>query len=117
MIRRTMRSAVPLTVLGVVLGGCASAPTNIAPMPPSNYTVLGKATGSACGSLGILSTAYNFIPMGLNSRVKRAYDEAVASIPGASSLINVEMSESWYWWLIGTARCVTITGDAVKEGA
>jgi len=27
------------------------------------------------------------------------------------------MQEDWFWWLIGTARCVTITGDAIKEGA
>ena len=104
-------------VAGGVLGGCASTAYNVTPLPPANYQVLGKASGKACGSLGILSTAYYAIPMGLNSRVEDAYQEAVKSVPGATSLINVQMQEDWYWWFIGTARCVTITGDAIKEGA
>jgi hypothetical protein len=75
---------------------------------------MGKATGSDCGSLGILSTAYYAIPMGLNSRVENAYNNAVASVPGATSLVDVTIQEDWYWWLIGTARCVTISGEAIK---
>ncbi len=98
----------------VLLGGCSSGFTNVAPTPPAQYSNLGAATGSACGSLGIVSTAYYVIPMGLNSRVERAYSNAVASVPGATSLINVTMQENWYWWLLGTSRCVTITGEAIK---
>jgi hypothetical protein len=52
--------------------------------------------------------------MGLNSRVENAYVDAISKVPGATSLINVTIKEDWYWWLIGTARCVTLTGEAVK---
>jgi len=96
------------------LTGCASGFTNVAPAPPEHYSRLGKAEGSACGSLGILATAYYFVPMGANSRIERAYNDAVANVPGATSLVNVTIQENWYWWLIGTARCVTVTGEAIK---
>ncbi len=96
------------------LVGCSSLPVNITPTPAVGYKVLGKAEGSACGNLGIAGTAYYFIPVGLNSRIQRAYNNALESVPGATSLVNVEMRESWFWWVLATCRCVTIRGDAVK---
>ena len=53
--------------------------------------------------------------MGLNSRSERAYDEAVQSVPNATGLINVTYKENWFWWVIGTNRTVTVTGDAIRE--
>jgi hypothetical protein len=106
--------AILALVASAMLAGCASGFTTVAPTPPQQFSRLGKATGSACGSLGILFTAYNFIPMGINSRVKNAYDNAVASVPGATGLMDVTIQENWYWWFIGTSRCVTITGEAIK---
>jgi hypothetical protein len=53
--------------------------------------------------------------MGLNTRFHRAYDNAVASVPGATGLVDVTIEESWFWWVIGTARAVTITGEAIRE--
>jgi hypothetical protein len=87
----------------------------ISPAPPAKFERLGQATGTGTGSLGILGTAYYFIPMGLNGRVQRAYDEAVSSVPGATGLVDVTIKENWYWWLIGTARTVTVTGEAIRE--
>lgn len=99
----------------LLIGGCASGLITIAPQPPAKYEKLGPATGKATGSIGILGTATNFIPMGLNSRVYRAYDNAVASVPGATGLIDVTLDESWFWWVIGSARTVTISGEAIRE--
>lgn len=99
----------------LLLGGCASGLTTIAPQPPAQYENLGPATGKASGSIGVLGTATNFIPMGLNSRIYRAYDNAVASVPGATGLINVTLEESWFWWVIGTSRTVIISGEAIRE--
>ena len=95
--------------------GCSSTPTTVFPRPPANYEVLGHAEGTGKGSLGVLGTAYYFIPLGINSRTERAYQAAVSSVPGATGLINVMIKESWWWWLIGTGRTVTITGDAIRE--
>lgn len=104
-------------LLGCVLfiGGCASGLTTISPQPPAQYEKLGPATGKATGSIGVLGTATNFIPMGLNSRVYRAYDRAVASVPGATGLVDATLEESWFWWVIGSARTVTISGEAIRE--
>lgn len=96
------------------LAGCASTPVTVAPAHSTAYRDLGPAKGSACGSLLLLATAYYFIPAGLNSRVERAYNEALQSVPGATSLVDVKMQEDWYWFLVGTMRCVTITGEAVQ---
>ena len=113
-----VRKTFPIIVLlafAVSLIGCASGFTTIAPLPPKKYEKLGYATGKATGSLGILSTAYYFIPMGLNSRVSRAYDNALDSVPGATALINVTIDESWLWWIVGTSRTVTVSGEAIRE--
>lgn len=96
------------------LAGCASNFTPIAPEPPPNATRLGQATGSACGSLGLLVAPYYVIPIDLNTRTETAYRLAVASVPGATGLVDVTIREDWYWWLLATKRCVAITGEAVK---
>ena len=99
----------------LLLSGCSSHNVAIAPAQPEKYEVLGKAEGTGSGSLGLLSTAYNFVPLGLNSRTERAYENALQSVPGATGLINVTYQEDWLWWVIGTSRDVTIKGDAIRE--
>lgn len=101
----------------IVLSGCASTPVTVASLPPAKYEKVGHATGEACGSFGILTPPLNFIPMGLNSRVETAYQRAIESVPGATSLLNVEYKEDWFWWVIGTTRCTTISGDAIKKAS
>jgi hypothetical protein len=97
-----------------VLGGCAGQFTNIAPLPPEKFERLGRAEGKACGTMLIDGTAWNFIPVMLNSRVERAYAEALKTVPGATGLIDTTMEEYWIWWYIGTTRCTTITGEAIR---
>ena len=106
--------AILAAATSAALAACVSGFTTVAPEPPQQYSRLGKATGSACGSLGILATAYYFVPMGFHGRIKNAYDNAVASVPGATALVDVTIQEDWNWWFIGTARCVTISGEAIK---
>ncbi len=102
-------------VCALITGGCASGPVLVSPEPPAKFERLGKATGTGTGSLGIGGSAEYFIPLWLNGRVQRAYDDAVASVPGATGLIDVTLKENWFWWVIGTARTVTITGEAIRE--
>jgi hypothetical protein len=116
---RKIRSSINI-VLGlmamviIVSAGCASGFRTIAPNPPEKYEKLGTATGEACGSMLLGPTAYNFIPIMLNERVEVAYQRALDSVPGSRALINVRMQENWYWWVLGTARCVTIKGEAIR---
>jgi len=103
-------------VAGVALftTGCASSPMNICPTAPANAERLGPAKGVATGHHGIWGPPLYVVPIGLNSRVEKAYSNAVASVPGATGLIDVTLQESWYWWIFATARKVTITGEAIK---
>lgn len=112
--RRAARAAAATALASVLLIGCASELVTVAPAPPAQYERLGRAEGKACGMLGFLATAYHFAPIGLNSRVERAYRGAVASVPGATALVDVTMSEDWTYGLIGTFRCVTISGEAIR---
>ncbi|MDN5128725.1 hypothetical protein [Aliarcobacter butzleri] len=108
--------ATTLTTLSLlVFSGCSSKEVTIEQKQPEKYEVLGKAKGTGSGSIGIGPTAYNFIPLGLNDRQERAYADAIRSVPGAIGLINVTYSEDWFWWIIGTNRTVTVTGDAIRE--
>jgi hypothetical protein len=115
LLRRSSPHIILVIVAVFMLGtGCASGFRTVMPQPPEKYEKLGPASGSACGSMLIGPTAYNFIPVMLNSRVARAYQQALDSVPGSTALINVTMQEDWYWWVIGTARCVTIQGEAIR---
>lgn len=96
------------------LAGCAGGFTTVAPRPPAEYTALGHTEATACGNMFLLATLYNFIPYGLNDRVDRAYAQAVAKVPGARSLTRVSIDEDWYWWVLGTRRCTTVGGEAIK---
>lgn len=103
--------------LALLLTACAGAPVKVAPLPPAKYQVLGKAEGTGCGFIALLGTATNVVPIALNGRVESAYQAALASVPGATSLINVSISENWAWLVLGTQRCTTVRGDAIKESA
>jgi hypothetical protein len=93
---------------------CSGGFTTVAPKPPAKFRTLGTAHGSACGSMLIYSSPLNFIPAGLNGRVENAYKDALSSVPGATALIDVTIQENWFWWILGTTRCVKISGEAVK---
>jgi hypothetical protein len=108
------RPVVVAAVAATLLAGCASEYTGVAHRPPEQYTKLGPAKGSSCGTMAFLGTAFNFIPIGLNERVENAYKNALASVPGSTAIINPRIEEDWYWWVLASTRCVTIDGEAVK---
>ena len=109
-----------LTIFILFCTGC-SLPgfVIVSPRVPEKYEVLGPAKGKACGLI-MIDTPYvcaglcTFMPINLNDRVNRAYQQALESVPGARALINVTMQEDQYWWVIGDAKCVTITGEAIR---
>lgn len=106
-----------LLLATAVLAGCASPWTKIAPDLGAGAQTTGSASGSAHGQLvspGI-GTAYYFWPAYLNSRMQRAYDAALASAPGSTALEQVTLQETWYWWIFGTGRKVTISGTGVAQ--
>lgn len=111
---RSRRSMMLVLASFLFFGGCVSGFQTVAPKAPEKFEKLGPATGSACGTLVGGPTAYNAIPILLNSRVERAYQNALESVPGSNALIDVTMQENWFWWVIGSTRCVTIAGEAIR---
>ncbi len=111
----TLKVGLTVLVLFTTVYGaaCTSPVTIVAPRPPEHYQRLGPAQGQACGTLLLIVAFLEFIPAGTNSRVERAYDAAVASVPGATALVDVTMQERWSW-VFGTRLCTTISGVAIK---
>lgn len=103
-----------LAALG--LTGCASKWTTIAPEVRTDAERLGPAKGTATGTLCGLGhwTAHQFIPIAWGGRQDRAYDEAVASVPGATAITDVTLHETYYWFVFGWARKLTLTGQGVR---
>lgn len=89
---------------------CASEPKLVAPRLPAHYERLGSTTGEGCGTLVL-----NVIPILMDTRVERAYASALARTPGATALVSVDLSETWYWWLVGAFHCTMLDGIAIRE--
>jgi hypothetical protein len=94
--------------------GCSGDLVKLAPLPPASYERLGRVEGTGCGSLGLLDPGWYVIPMGLGGRIERARAKALEQKPGATGLVDVRVTEYWFWWVIATTRCTTVTGEAIR---
>ena len=99
----------------VVLSGCSSMAVEVAPLPPEKYQKLGPTSGRACGSLILGDWVLAFIPIQLDDRVARAREQAISRVPDATDLVNVSIKEMWFYWAIGSTRCTTVFGEAIKS--
>lgn len=90
--------------------GCASVPLKIANKEPvnKNYEVLGEGTGSVTGLMLL-----QFIPIGQNTRFRDAYRYAIES-KGGDDIINIEISEKWFWAYILNGYTTTVKGTVIK---
>ena len=108
-----------LAMLIFICTGCSSGFVTLSPRVPEKYEMLGPAKGKACGLI-VVDTPFvcwglcTFMPVTLNGRLASAYQKALDSVPGATSLINVTLQEDQYWWVVGDAKCVTITGVGIR---
>jgi hypothetical protein len=92
----------------VALLGCASTAVNVAPRPREGFEILGKTSGDACGLLLL-----GVIPLGVNSRTERAYQEALKH--GGTGLIDTELQTQWWYIpLVGVLPCTLIRGTEVR---
>ena len=99
----------------VLLTACSSMTVQVAPLPPEKYEKLGATFGKACGSLIFGDWVAAFIPIQLDDRVARARDQAISRVPGATGLVDVSIKDSWFYWALGSTRCTTIYGEAIKS--
>lgn len=100
-----------VVVLAVVVAGCMSMPTGLAPstMPlaPGSYTEMGKARGHAVGVIVLGIAVSEPFPC------RAAVDRAIAS-SGADALVNVSADATQI--LLGPFTIITTTvqGTAVR---
>jgi hypothetical protein len=114
MVDRIHRAAAIIAAASLSLG-CVSPMVMIAPEPPERYQVLGDAEGKACGHLLFTySSLFNVLPIGMDTKLERARAAALASVPGATGLTNVIVSDSYFTYLAGNAHCVKIQGQAIR---
>ena len=100
--------------LALLAAACQSPLVNVAPLPPAEYDRLGEAEAEACGHLYLILPWHQIYARGLMERVERAYARAIASVPGATGLVNATLRERWYWWGLASTRCTKISGDAIR---
>lgn len=108
-----MKKLVLIVVIGL-LSACSSGKVSITKDPLDKFEKLGRTEGTACGTMGLVHINLWFVPIALNDRYERAYKEALLKVPGATGLTDVSLEESWFWWVIGTTRCSTVAGEAIK---
>jgi hypothetical protein len=101
-------------ILSALLVACAGAPVKfqtVAPASLKSYTGSKQLlTAEACGFQLFL-----FIPIGVNSRLERAYASLLAQAAGAP-LTDVEVKEAWTYGFIGTNYCTTLQAQALVTG-
>ena len=97
-------------LLLVVMAGCKGMPTTIdTPPKQAGEEVVGEAQGTAVGIM-----LFSLIPIKQNDRFNRAYAAALAAHPGATRLVDVQISENWFWAVILNGYRFTVSGTAVR---
>ncbi len=104
--------------LGVVAiaacAGCSSDWVDLSPLPPPSYETLGPAEGEACATNPLALPWHQVFEFGARDRLERARDAAIASVPGATGLVNVTLEDRWAYWLLFSQRCAIVRGDAIR---
>lgn len=103
-----------LLLLAVATTACSSEWVDLSPLPPVPYEKIGPAEGEACATAFLALPWHQFLQMGASDRLERAHAAALASVPGATALVNVTLQEKWTYWVLFSRRCAVVRGDAVK---
>ncbi len=96
------------SLLIIFLFGCSSVPVRFSNVTSGAYEELGEGEGSATGIMLL-----NFIPIGQNDRLERAYKDAIFSKNG-DALINPVVSEQWFWAYVLNGYITTVKGTVIK---
>lgn len=103
-----IKSIILALTLGFILSSCASQPFQVGAKPNRPYEVVGRGSGQATGIM-----LFQFIPIGQNAKLSRAYEAAVKQQKG-DDLINTTITESWFWAYVLNGYKTTIEGDVIR---
>ena len=98
----------------VATTACSSSWVDLSPPPAAPYEKLGPAEGEACALSFLALPWHQIFPLGGTDRLERARDAALASVPGATGLVNVTLQEKWTYWVLLSRRCAIVRGDAIR---
>lgn len=107
-----MMSAARITLVALVTAcvACTGPRIKIAPEPAGEYRTTTTGRGSACGF-----NLFGVIPIAVNGRAQRAYDEALHTTGGVG-LVDVKVTERWYYAVVGNIYCTDIEGLGYTSG-
>lgn len=103
-----MRHLLFLLLLCSPLVGCVSTPLELKEPVAGTYEVIGPVEGKFGGIL-----LFNFIPIAYNQRIWKAYQVALEQ-KDADALIDVTITDKWYWAFLFNGNVTTVKGTAVK---
>ena len=104
-----------LTLLALLVSaGCSSDWVDLSPLPPQPYERLGPAEGEACALSFLALPWHQIFQLGATDRLERARADAIASVPGATGLVDVSLQERWTYWVLFSRRCAVVQGEAVR---
>lgn len=97
-------------LLAAILTACAGAPVNLGPHPyaPPPAGNVRQVQAKACGFQLLL-----LIPIAINDRQERAYNTVLAQA-GGDYVTDVAWKDEWFYGLVGTGYCTTITATAIR---
>ena len=93
---------------------CSSRWVDLSPLPPAGYANLGRVEGEACTTSLLALPWHQLFAIGANDRLTRARVAAIASVPGATGLVDVTLQERWAWFGLFSRRCAIVRGDAIR---
>jgi hypothetical protein len=109
-----VRILILLLMVLAVATACSSDWVDLSPLPRTPYEKLGPAEGEACALSFLALPWHQFFQLGATDRLERARADAIASVPGATGLIDVTLQEHWTYWVLFSRRCAVVRGEAVK---
>jgi hypothetical protein len=95
-------------VAALAFAGCSGPFVKVAAVPPADFQGAERSEGSGCGFL-----LFDLIPIAVNDRLQRGYDEAVRRAE-ATALADAEITTRWYYAGFGTVVCTDVAGTAIR---
>jgi hypothetical protein len=111
---RLLAARALLGLAGIASSACSSGWVDLSPPPPALYTSLGPAEGEACATYALALPWHQLFAFGASDRLLRARDAALASVPGATGLVDVTLQERWAYYLLFSRRCAIVRGEAIR---
>ena len=110
--RSKLFSLLTASLLNAFAIGCMSTPVRFetSSAPIAANTASRPVQSSACGFQLLL-----LIPIAVNSRQARAY-EGLKAQAGGDVLVDIKVSERWFYGLVGSGYCTELSATAYAKG-